>query len=63
MNEILNDSNISYFSLSRPLTCEPNLINRWTEGDSTPSKCVSCNQCYSTYGKRCIFNIKKAQIV
>lgn len=63
MNDILNNSNISYFSLSRPLTCEPSLLNRWIEGDSTPSKCVSCNQCYFTYAKRCIFNIKKAQIV
>lgn len=29
MEEILNNSNVQYFALRRPLTCEPNLINRW----------------------------------
>lgn len=56
INEILNETNIAYISLSRPLIREPNLINRWLKGDTAPSKCISCNSCYRTYGHRCVFN-------
>ena len=56
INKILNETNIAYISLSRPLIREPNLINRWQQGDTTPSKCVSCNSCYRTLGHRCVFN-------
>lgn len=56
INEILNETNIAYISLSRPLIREPNLINRWQQGDTTPSKCISCNSCYRTLGHRCVFN-------
>lgn len=59
MEEILNSSKIEYFSMSRPLTCEPNLVNIWMSGDLKKPKCVSCNKCYFTPGKRCIFNLKK----
>jgi NADH:flavin oxidoreductases, Old Yellow Enzyme family len=59
MEEILNNSNIEYFALGRPLTCEPNLINRWALGDTRNTKCVSCNQCYYTPGKRCFLNLRK----
>ena len=58
MEEILNNSNIEYFSLARPLTAEPDLINKWVSGDRKKPKCVSCNQCFKTYGKRCILNIR-----
>lgn len=56
INEILKETTIAYISLSRPLIREPNLINRWQQGDTTPSKCVSCNSCYRTLGHRCLFN-------
>ncbi|MGL4411870.1 MAG: NADH:flavin oxidoreductase [Bacteroidales bacterium] len=58
MEELLNDTDISYFSMSRPLTAEPNLINIWASGNHKKPKCVSCNKCYFTPGKRCILNIK-----
>lgn len=58
MEEILNSSNIAYFSLARPLTAEPDLINTWASGNHKKPKCVSCNKCYSTPGKRCILNSK-----
>lgn len=58
MEDILNNSNIQYFSLSRPLTCEPNLINRWSNGDLSKPKCISCNKCYQTPNKECFFNIR-----
>lgn len=57
MNEILNSTKIEYLSLSRPLIKDPELINRWSRGDITPSDCISCNRCYNTYAHMCIFNI------
>ncbi|MBU3130985.1 NADH:flavin oxidoreductase [Clostridium gasigenes] len=56
MEDILKNTKIQYFALSRPLTAEPDLINKWSSGDRKKVKCVSCNQCYSTPGKRCIFS-------
>lgn len=58
MTEILNSTKISYFTLSRPLTAEPDLINIWASGNLKKPKCISCNKCYFTPGKRCILNIK-----
>ncbi len=34
------------FSLSRPLISEPDLINRWAEGDRARARCISCNKCF-----------------
>lgn len=59
MNEILNDTHIEYFGLCRTLIREPGLINEWKDGDYKTPKCISCNQCFNTHGKRCIFNLKK----
>ena len=56
MNNVLNETNIEYMSLSRPLICEPDLIKRWIDGDKSPSRCVSCNNCYQTFNHKCIFN-------
>jgi 2,4-dienoyl-CoA reductase-like NADH-dependent reductase (Old Yellow Enzyme family) len=33
-------------ALSRPLICEPDLPNRWLNGDMAISSCVSCNRCF-----------------
>ncbi len=59
MNRLLNDSNIEFFSLSRPLIREPDLVKRWQSGDLSPAKCVSCNACYRTGNSRCIFRLKQ----
>ena len=59
MEQILNSTKIEYFTMSRPLTAEPDLVNKWASGDLKKPKCVSCNQCYHTPGKRCILNIRE----
>jgi 2,4-dienoyl-CoA reductase-like NADH-dependent reductase (Old Yellow Enzyme family) len=42
----LVEENIAdYVSMSRPLICEPGLINRWRSGDLAKAACVSDNQC------------------
>ena len=59
INQIFEETQIQYVSLSRPLVREPNLIQSWQEGDTRPSLCVSCNTCYRTPGHQCIFNLRK----
>lgn len=60
MTELLQDG-VDYFSFGRPLTAEPDLINKWYEDENKKPKCISCNACYNTPGKRCIFNIREAE--
>ena len=58
MESVLNEGKIEFLSLSRPLIREPNLPSRWQNGDTAPSKCVSCNMCYQTPGHKCVFRLK-----
>ena len=59
MEHVLNEGNIEFMSLSRPLIREPDLPKRWVNGDMSPAKCVSCNMCYQMPWQECIFNIKE----
>jgi 2,4-dienoyl-CoA reductase-like NADH-dependent reductase (Old Yellow Enzyme family) len=59
MENILENSKIAYFALGRPLICQPDLINIWRQGNRSKPKCISCNKCYTSYGKRCIFSSNK----
>jgi len=54
MKEILNNSNISNFSLSRPLLSEPDLINKWEKDKNYKPRCTSCQQCFTPGGNICI---------
>ncbi|QDR81251.1 NADH:flavin oxidoreductase [Sporomusa termitida] len=54
MMNFLNESNIDYFALCRPLICESDLINRWQSGNLEPAKCISCNGCHKI-GASCVF--------
>ena len=58
MEKIFDETDISLFSLGRPLLCEPDLIKHWEEDISHKPKCVSCNQCWATEPNSCIFNRK-----
>ncbi|MFC2086249.1 NADH:flavin oxidoreductase [Bacteroidota bacterium] len=42
----VTESAMDYISLSRPFIREPDLINRWQQGDHSPAKCISCNGCF-----------------
>lgn len=59
MDRLLNNEGISYFGMARPVICEPDLIKKWETGDFTAPKCASCNQCFTTVGKRCILDKHK----
>ncbi len=54
IEEILNETNLALFGLSRPLLAEPDLIKRWQAGDLTKAKCVRCSKCRTTTGNRCV---------
>lgn len=43
--EILEAGEADIVSLSRPLITEPDLPRRWASGDTTKSRCISCNGC------------------
>lgn len=58
MEELLEETEIEYFSLCRPLMAEPDLINRWQQGDRSESKCTSCSNCYDDDGNVCILKRK-----
>ncbi len=55
MEKVLNEGEIAFLSMARPLIREPYLPNRWKSGDTSPSKCFSCNMCYLTTGHHCIY--------
>lgn len=55
MEAALNDTEIAFLSLSRPLLREPDLPNKLQSGETNVSKCVSCNACYSSPSHRCVF--------
>jgi 2,4-dienoyl-CoA reductase-like NADH-dependent reductase (Old Yellow Enzyme family) len=49
MEQILVGESVDYISLCRPLICEPDLPNRWLDGDgSAKAECKSCNSCQYT---------------
>jgi len=48
MNELFEEGSVDFFSMSRPLISEPNLINRWQTGDRKKARCLSCNKCIFT---------------
>lgn len=59
MEDILNSTDISYFSLSRTLHAEPDLINRWRDGNFDKPRCTSCAQCWHSEGNVCILDRNK----
>lgn len=44
--KILQEKAAEFISMSRPLIYEPDLSNRWKNGDTSPALCTSCNACY-----------------
>ncbi|MFA8436899.1 MAG: NADH:flavin oxidoreductase [Marinifilaceae bacterium] len=61
MEQILNDSKISYISLSRTLHSEPDLPNKWKEDPKHEPRCVSCAKCWAPGGNVCILDRRKQE--
>jgi len=60
MEKLLADTDIACFSFSRPLLCEPDLVNKWAEDKTVKPRCTSCGQCFTLDGNNCIQNRKKS---
>jgi 2,4-dienoyl-CoA reductase-like NADH-dependent reductase (Old Yellow Enzyme family) len=48
MEEIIQNKEADFISLSRPLIREPGIINEWERGDRHRAKCISCNECFES---------------
>lgn len=46
MEQVIQDHEADFVSLSRPLIREPGIINDWKEGDRHRATCISCNRCF-----------------
>jgi len=44
--KFLKDRVADYIAISRPLICEPDLPNKWKNGELSPPLCNNCNSCY-----------------
>jgi len=44
--KVLREKAAEFISMSRPLIYEPDLPNRWKNGDTSPALCTSCNECF-----------------
>lgn len=56
INELLENTAIEYFAMSRPFIAEPDLVNRWASSEAQKSKCISCNGCTRMEELKCILN-------
>ena len=45
LNELFDEGSVDFFSMSRPLISEPNLIARWQSNDRRKARCISCSKC------------------
>lgn len=59
LKSILESSKIKYFSIARPLLCEPNLVNKWKENQDYKPLCVSCNGCYRKGEVGCVIQERR----
>ena len=45
LENAINNNNIEFVSLARPLICEPDIVKKWKNGDKKKSICLNCNNC------------------
>ena len=60
---IIAERSADFVSFSRPLICEPGLVNRWKDGDRRDADCISCNNCVEQIkagkGARCVPSVSE----
>jgi len=63
MEEVVASGKGDLVSLCRPFIREPDLINRWLSGDTSPSQCDSCDGCLRATQRgeklRCVVTTRK----
>jgi 2,4-dienoyl-CoA reductase-like NADH-dependent reductase (Old Yellow Enzyme family) len=58
-DEFIRNKVADFVALSRPLIYEPNLPNRWKDGDFTPSLCTNCNLCLNVGATDTVYCVVK----
>ncbi|OWT33842.1 NADH-dependent flavin oxidoreductase [Methanobrevibacter sp. 87.7] len=53
INNILNTTNIEFFSMSKPFVAQPNFLEEWKANGHGKSICKGCNNCYSKKVSTC----------
>ena len=53
MNDILNTSNIEYFSMYRPFVAQQDFLVDWKKNKKGISRCKMCNNCYRIKNSTC----------
>lgn len=56
MKEVLENTDIEYFSMARTLHSEPDLPQKWEKGYQGRPRCVSCNQCWHEESNTCVLD-------
>jgi 2,4-dienoyl-CoA reductase-like NADH-dependent reductase (Old Yellow Enzyme family) len=46
MEQVIQNQEADFVSLSRPLIREPGIINAWKNKDRQRATCISCNKCF-----------------
>jgi len=52
MEEVIQNGEADFVSLSRPFIREPGLVNDWKSGDIHRATCISCNKCFEALLER-----------
>ena len=45
--ELLEQGQVDFISMARPLVCQPDLPKIWLSGGPDKAKCISCNACFT----------------
>ena len=49
MERLIQGKKCDLIAMCRPFIREPYLIQRWKNGDVSPSRCISCDRCFKIY--------------
>ena len=47
IEQLINENNTDFISMSRALIREPMLVRKFKEGKATEAACISCNKCFA----------------
>ena len=60
--KFLQEKIADFISMCRPLIYEPDLPNRWKNGDHTPAYCISCNGCIANVFRSPVYCVTKKKL-
>jgi len=61
-DKFLAEKTADFISMCRPLIYEPDLPDRWRDGDLTPALCTNCNACFGIGERRKVYCVVKKSL-